>query len=931
MAISPIQKVHRLGQSIWYDNIQRKMLVNGELEKMVKAGEIWGVTSNPTIFNNAISKTTDYDDAINTMAWAGLSTPEIFWQLACEDIQRAADIFLPDYHATKGEDGYVSLEVDPHLAHNARKTVENAGNLWRRVNRPNLMIKIPATIEGLKAIRSTIADGININITLIFSLERYTEVMDAYMSGLEDRISRGESIDQIHSVASFFVSRLDIKIDQYLLEKAKSLSPEESKLASSLLGKTAIANSKLAYQVFLKTISSPRFLKLQLKGANIQRPLWASTSTKNPQYRDVIYLEQLIGANSINTVPPQTLIAFKDHGVVELSIEKGIESAKRDLSELEKQNISLRKATDELENEGVKAFAEAFETLFASLESRRINALKQLGPLAESVSKRIGWFGKHKIADRFEHLDASLWTKDEEAQQEIRKRMGWLKAPQIAEKFIPELESFSIECRKAGFTKALILGMGGSSLAPEVYSLVFGNQPELPAQRIEIRILDSTDPEQVKDAEKFATPEKTLFIVSSKSGSTSEITAFLDYFWAKVEKKFGKEAGKHFIAITDPGTSLAILAVERKFRKAFIADPNVGGRYSALTYFGLVPASLIGLDLHQLIGSAIEMMRDCSSEVPDVRNPGFVLGAILGETTKSEKDKLTILADEDIASFGSWLEQLIAESSGKQGKGIVPVDREPSTSLEHYSDDRRFIYLRRTGTKDEFINSLIQDHKPVLVFPVQDLYQLGGEFYRWEIAIAIACAIIGVNAFDQPDVQFNKRITQQKIMEYKEIGKLVEEHPINSFPGYSIFANKNIPVQKIDKVGLMIQSLLGYAKRGDYIAINAYLPRNEMMESDLQTLRKKILETTGCATTLGFGPRFLHSTGQLHKGGANNGLFIEITREPEKDLNIPNEGITFGILQMAQALGDFEALRSRGRRVFRIHLKTAAVPELLDW
>lgn len=931
MAQTRIAKIQKTGQSVWLDNIHRKMLVNGDLLRMVESGEIWGVTSNPTIFNHAISKSKDYDDAINTMTWAGMDTTDIFWQLACEDVQRAADVLHPVFEKTAGQDGYVSIEVDPHLACSTKKTLEFVRYLWNKVNRPNLMVKIPATIPGLGAIQAAIAEGININITLIFSVQRYEQVIEAYFSGLEERLAKGKKIDHIHSVASFFVSRVDSKVDNYLAQKAESASESEKDLINSLLGKIAVANSKMAYELFLHNISSERFKHLQSKGATIQRPLWASTSTKNPDYRDVMYVEDLIGRDTVNTMPPQTITAFNDHGIIKKTIELGIKKAKEELQQLEELGISLKQVTDELESEGVQAFSESYDALFKSIDACRENADKQIIPIKEKVAKRIKWIEKKKFSQRLMKGDATLWTKNEDSGQEIKRRIGWLNAPDTALAMIPDLVKFVADCRKAGFSKALVLGMGGSSLAPEVYSLVFGPMIKKDPSRIEVRILDSTDPEQVKDAERFAIIDKTLFIVSSKSGSTSEINAFLDYFWEKVEKKLGRETGKHFIAITDPGTSLEKLARERKFKKVFTADPNVGGRYSALTYFGLVPAALIGLDLNALINWAMEMKRDCSAATLDTRNPGFLLGAILGEAYCSGRDKLTILTDQELESFGSWLEQLVAESSGKDGKGIIPVDTEPLVSVSQYSDDRIFVYLRTNGSHDELVKTLQAARKPIVVYPIQDVYQLGGEFYRWEVATAIACALLGVNAFDQPDVQFNKKITQQKIMEFKEIGHLIQEDPIYSYPCFSVFANKNISVPNEDQPGKFIKALVRTAKQSDYIAINAYLPRNAENTDKLEQLRKKILVLTGNGTTLGFGPRFLHSTGQLHKGGANNGLFIEITHEVEKDLKIPDEGITFGILEMAQAIGDFDALRAKGRRVYRIHLTTQNLDDLLKW
>ncbi len=362
-----ITELHAAGQSLWYDNIQRKLLENGELAAMINAGQIRGVTSNPTIFNNAISKSSDYDAALKPLAAAGMSAEDIFWQLAIHDIQSAADLFRPLYELTKGGDGYVSLEVSPYLANDTENTILEAKRLWERVHRPNLMVKIPATQEGLPAIRESIAAGINVNVTLIFSLQRYAEVIDAYMAGLEDRIKAGHSVNQIASVASFFVSRVDTKVDARL----QKVSPPQM----SLLGKAAIANAKLAYQIFLQTVAGARFSMLQKHGANLQRPLWASTGTKNPAYSDVIYVEELIGPNTVNTVPPQTLAAFADHGRTRLSLVENIEEAHSVIEELEKIGIRMSDVTAELEVEGVKAFADSFTELLSSVEVRRITSL----------------------------------------------------------------------------------------------------------------------------------------------------------------------------------------------------------------------------------------------------------------------------------------------------------------------------------------------------------------------------------------------------------------------------------------------------------------------------------------------------------------------------------------------------------------------------
>ena len=357
--MSVLQGLEKIGQSLWYDNIQRVMLQNGEIEGMISRGEIKGMTSNPSIFQNAITKSTDYTTQLQTLAWAGLSAEEIFWNLAIDDVQRAADLFTDTYKNSNKKDGYVSLEVNPNLAHNTTGTVKEAVELWRRVDRPNLMIKVPATIEGVPAIRQLIGKGINVNVTLIFSYDRYAQVIEAFLSGIEDRLAKGETVASIASVASFFVSRVDTKVDGYLGEYIKNHAPETEQLRK-MMGKAAIYNAKKAYQLFLREFNSQRFQKNKEHGVKPQRPLWASTSTKNPEYRDVIYIEELIGADTVNTVPPATLLAFLDHGVVVDQITKNLDPIQAHFSSLEKYSISIDKVTEELELEGVQAFSDAY-------------------------------------------------------------------------------------------------------------------------------------------------------------------------------------------------------------------------------------------------------------------------------------------------------------------------------------------------------------------------------------------------------------------------------------------------------------------------------------------------------------------------------------------------------------------------------------------
>ncbi len=895
-----IKKTVALGQSLWYDNIQRKLLETGQLKAMIERGDVRGVTSNPTIFQNAIAKSTDYDAALIPLAWAGWDAEKIFWQLAVEDIQNACDLFRPLYDETKGGDGYVSIEVSPYLANDTAGTVKQAKELWARVDRPNLMIKIPATKEGIPAIRQVIAAGINVNVTLIFALERYGAVMDAYIAGLEDRVALNEPVDMVASVASFFVSRVDTKIDPQLPE------------GSALRGRAAIANAKFAYDTFESIFTSPRFATLKARfSARVQRPLWASTGTKNPTYPDTLYVDTLIGPDTVNTVPPATLDAFRDHGNASLTITRGLEEAQLFFADLEAAGISMQQVARELEEEGVKSFSDSFTSLLAAIETRRKAAVDSIQPLADAVARRINELHDHSVAARIWMHDPTLWVKDPAAQAEVQARLGWLHSIEDARTRLDGYLSFAKQVHDEGIDRVLVIGMGGSSLTAEVFSsLLAGAYPHrLPPFSekeggISLAILDSTDPQQVAQAARDFPPEKSLYIIASKSGGTAELLAAFDYFW-----KLSNGDGSRFVVTTDPGTSLEKLGKDRGFRKIFNADPNVGGRFSALTDFGLVPAALLGMDIKKLLASA-EKVKKAST---DNFSAGFALGALLGESALAGRDKLTILSDAPVAAFAGWIEQVVAESSGKNGKGILPVPLEPVAAPEMYGNDRLFVYLRQSGEFDVNVTALRKAGFPVIEFPFVNLYDVGAEFFRWEIAISVACHIWGINTFDQPDVQDSKLRTIAKIQDYQSTGKLAD-----------------VDLVTTSKAKAAMKKFLADVETGDpstgsgrgFVTINAYIPRNKETEEVLQALRVAIREKTGCAVSAGFGPRFQHSTGQFHKGGPNKGRFIQIVYDAKEDMEIPTQGMTFGTLIRAQALGDYEALVAAGRKALRIKLKS---------
>jgi transaldolase/glucose-6-phosphate isomerase len=816
-----------------------------------------------------------------------------------EDIRAAADLFAPLYEQTNGGDGYVSIEVSPFLAGDTEATAAQAEQLWARVARPNLMVKIPATPAGIPAIRRTVAAGLNINITLIFSRSRYAEVMEAYLSGLEDRLSGGRPIGHIASVASFFVSRVDTKVDG-------QLPPD-----SPLRGRVAVANAKLAYEDFLQKFSGDRWERLRAQGAHVQRPLWASTSTKNPAYSDTLYVDNLVGPDTINTMPPQTLEATLDHARVEVTVTRDTDGARDTIAELGRAGISLDTVTQELEIEGVSAFSEAITSLLKTIDDRRASAVRALGPLSQSVAMRISQLQASSVPSRLWAHDPTLWSTEPAGQTEASKRMGWTDSAQKARRLLPAYRDFATQTREADIDRVLVLGMGGSSLTAEVLSELFpdtfrrSSTGKLGGESVCLGILDSTSPDEVARAANDFPPDHSLYIVASKSGGTAEVTAMFDYFWSLAEGD-----GSRFVATTDPGTSLEQLARRLKFRRIFTADPMVGGRYSALTDFGLVPAAMLGIDLDRLLDRAEWMQRQCARELPAARNPGVTLGAVLGEAALAGRDKLTLLADRPLRPLAQWIEQLVAESSGKNGRGIVPLPVEPLDAPQVYGGDRLFVYFRQSGELDAGMEALRSAGFPVVVIPFSDGFDAGAEFLRWEIAVVTACHILSVNAFDQPDVQESKDRTTAEIRQYRSTGSLVE--------GAWDLEIKDLPLGPTDSAKL--SSFAALASPGEYFAINAYLPRDPQTIDALQRMRVGIRERTHVAVTTGFGPRFQHSTGQLQKGGPNSVLILQIVSDPVADIEIPSEGMTFGTLIRTEALGDYETLKARGRRVFRVHL-----------
>jgi transaldolase/glucose-6-phosphate isomerase len=895
------------GTSVWLDQIRRGLIEGGELQRLVVEDCLRGVTSNPAIFEKAILGSDEYDEQIAELAGEGLDARQIYEEIAIRDVQMAADVLRPVHDETGGTDGFVSLEVSPELAHETDATLEEARRFWERLDRPNVMIKIPGTPEGLPAIEEAIAAGINVNVTLLFSVAAYEKVIEAFIRGLERRHAAGEPVD-VHSVASFFVSRVDTEVDKRLEDIDRS----------DLQGVAAVANARAAYARFRQVFDGERFAELRAAGAPVQRPLWASTGVKNPHYPETKYVDALVAPHTVNTMPMQTLLAAAEKA--EISGATADLDPSEDLAGLADAGIDLEDVTDKLLRDGITAFVTPFEKLIAGVESSREAAITGRPRTIESIitdtlepaiAIRVARAVEDDVARRVWRKDETLWAAP--GTPEIANRLGWLTITEPMREALPELTALRDGCLSDGLTDTVVLGMGGSSLAPEVFRRSFGEQ----SQGLRLHVLDSTDAGAVASLEQAVDVEKTLFVVSSKSGGTIEPNSFFKHFHARVTAAVGADgadgAGRHFVAITDPGSSLVDLAAEHGFRRTFQNDPDIGGRYSALSFFGLVPAALMGADVEALLDGAQVAEQACANYDSSDSNQGLWLGLALGELALQGRDKLTFVVDEPIASFGLWAEQLVAESTGKHGKGILPVADEPLGEPGAYGDDRVFVHLRDgddpDGGAEEKVLALAKAGHPVLTLTAQGARDLGRIFFFSEFATAVAGWALEINPFDQPNVQEAKDNTNRVLEDYAAKGELP---------------------QLEDAGDDALRSLLSAAAPPHYVAIMGYLEPSAEVDAAVAELRATIRDATRATTTFGYGPRFLHSTGQFHKGGPPVGLFLQLVHDGDGDVEIPGAGYGFTVLKHAQAIGDLETLRAHGLPAERVRLEGDPAAALRD-
>lgn len=921
-----------LGQSIWVDSISREMLRSGQLERMVHRDGVRGLTSNPSILRQAIAESDAYAPEIAAQAAAGRTALDIYYDLVAADVAAAADVLRPVWVASSGADGYVSLAVPPTLGGDTAATVAEVHRLRRQVGRRNLMIGVPGTAAGVEALRQLTAAGISINVTLLFAAADCEAIARAYVAGLQELDRRGGDLSKVASVASVFVSRIDSKVDRQLDALiAASSDPARRERLQALRGTAAIANAVLCYERFQAVFGSSEFQALQRRGAAPQRLLWASTATTDPAYPDLKYVQGLIGPHTVTNVPPATLAALLDHGEAALALPGDAAAAQQTLAALRAAGIDLDQVLAELQAEGIGAFAQDFAGLLAAIDTQRRAALLQKGSssalarLAEPVAAQLRTWEAGGFDRRLWAQDPGLWQADTATQAKIANRLGWLPLATTMAQHVPDLRAFAREVHAGGCTDVVLLGMGGSSLCSEVLHTVVGRASGAPR----FHMLDSVDPGAVRAVEQAVDLRRTLFLVASKSGTTLEPLSLYHYYRQRLLAAGVERPGAHFVAITDPGTPLVGLAEAEGFRRVFLNPADVGGRYSALSLFGLVPAALLGIDPDDLLAWARAMAHLCGPDRPSHENPGLRLGAALGLAAQAGRDKITLVVDPALADFGLWLEQLLAESTGKSGTGLIPIAGEAPGDPAVYGQDRLFVHitLRGQGHHAARIAALRAAGHPVLHIDLPEPAAIGAEFLRWEIATAAAGAVLGINPFDEPNVQEAKDAAKAVLAELAASGQLPVAAPrfvqagVALHYGEATAAHINPePENLVDALSIALHTL----QPGDYVAFLCYTPLDGTTQRRLNEVRERLRRLREVATMFGFGPRYLHSTGQLHKGGPASGLFIQLTADhSHDDLAIPGASYSFGQLELAQALGDMAALDAHGRRALRLHLSSA--------
>lgn len=924
VADDPLSALVAAGQSAWLRHGRRRFIDSGALERHVREDGIRGLVLDLPTLVAALDPAGDVDAAIRA-AGPDAGAGEVWESMLVEQARLAADVLRRLWEETAGEHGLVSVPLDPHVE-DAEGLTRELHRLRERVGRPNVLFQIPGTRSGCAVLEAMVAEGQSIHVTDLFSPNQHERVARAYRAGADRHAAGGGDVAALTGLASVCLVPVDVRIDDLLRERIRDSQGDTSRI-ESLIGMAAIAMAKLAHESHRRVFSGASWEALAGRGGRRQRLAWDASTSKNPLYGEVRYVEELVGPGTIAVLSPPTLESFRQQGHVEETLGRGVAAAREAVDDLASAGIELETVGAALQRRAQERARERLDEAFRRVRQRR-ERLSPGTPIAALPAEASRGAGAELTADpdeasfgtRLWTKDTALWSDDETVQESVRNRLGWLDVVEAQLEEHRPVCWFGEELAESDIEQVLLLGMGGSSLSAEVCRRVF----EVEA----FTVLDSTLPAAVQAVAERIDPARTLMLVSSKSGTTTETRALFDRFYAQVTPMLARP-GERFVAITDPGTPLEQIAHERRFRRVWLNPPDIGGRYSALSLFGLVPMAVMGVDVDRVLSEAFAMVQACRPEMPAAHNPGLALGAAFHDAWRAGRDKLTLVGSPRLRAFGCWAEQLVAESTGKDGLGLVPVDDEPLGAAERYADDRLFVYLSVDGEEDadqrRRLDGVAGRH-PVIELVLDGPHELGAEFFRWEVAVATAGALMGINPFDEPNVKESKERTGELLRRYQERGSFDVDEPVYDEAGIHLHADldrdEDLSRRTGGNVNLVgwLRAHLGRAEPPDYVAIQAFLAPDERIYGRLQRVRQAIRDATGMATTFGWGPRFLHSTGQLHKGGPDRGLFLQIFGTGQQDLEIPAREFSFGTLARAQALGDLAALRARGRRVIGVQL-----------
>lgn len=923
--MNPIKQARRLGQAFWLDNLTRRLVREGDLKRRISEHAITGVTSNPAIFHQAIGSSDEYDDDIRRLVHEGRTIPEIYESLVVDDVQRACDLLRPVFLESDGTDGFVSLEVPPRLSQVGPDTLAEVKRLWSLVDRPNVMIKIPGTSSALPVLESAVHLGINTNITLLFSPERFRKFLEAFMAGQEKRLSEGQSVRPVASVASFFVSRVDTRVDSLLgLRWAQSADMNHRIRLARLFGKSGVANARLAYREFLDARRSTRWQSLERRGARAPRLVWASTSQKDPLLSPLLYAESLLGPETIITATEKTLDLFAARGRVRIGLdEKGLAEAAAVVRELEEVGIDLAAVSDDLQQEGIKKFIEPFDRLMLALCEKRaqfigkkanvqdVGQVRLVNPALTALSAR-------RFSERLFARDGSLWASDLESVKKVENGLGWVDSHNQFRARVDEIREFADGVRRDGFKHVVILGTGSNTAPAQIASGTFGSTRGWP----DILVLDNTDPAAIRGVESQIDVAKTFFLVVGKSGTNLETSSLYKYFYDRLLLLGLPALGTRFAAITDSQSWLAREAVAKKFRQSYLNPPNLTSPFAALSYLGLVPMAMLGLDIQAVLDRARSFAISAGPGVPEPNNAALQLGASLALLAKNGRDKLTFVLSPNISGFAEWAEHLLVHTTSKEGTGIVPVVGEALGTPRAYGNDRLFLHMIHRGSakrsEAKRVAVLEKAGHPVIRIALPDRMGLAEEYVRWQLASVCAGLLLGVNPFGDPSEGEGRKSTEDLLRHWATDRRFPKEKPAAETGSVRAYG----PVaRKAGSVDAAVSDFLRETPKNGFIGILAFFRRTAARDRALADFRAALADRFGVATTLAHGPRFLHTTAPLYKCGPENGSALMLTTEEDRDLPIPGHDYGFGVLHEAQALGELQAIRNRGRRVLRLHFK----------